>query len=355
MLTLTGQPATARFIQETLQIRYGVNIPVTRDLDLGETASYNCGSSNITVYVQPAPENKTDMLLLSNEPEDIYGEGILFRKILKSGFKVRIVYYHRSKSLEPIYFRMELAGKEKQILHCLQATGGPSRDGIAAGHQATKRYLEKCQKEEGEYLIMPPSDEMTLLEQKLLPEQIASGYVELNNLSKNDAEIIFYATRQTDQIPWYRIHPPQQDKQISGIFFNPQQNILASIEVSEDMVQSFRIGDEPFLVDFVTGRTLKGNYGLLYKYQLTFINTTARPAQLKVYAAGHGGSARATFLIDGKLRETGLLAATNKVQELDTIIIDDKREVEIVTIPQPGSNYPVGLIFKSKGDLSSEY
>jgi len=69
---------------------------------------------------------------------------------------------------------------------------------------------------------------------------------------------------------------------------------------------------------------------------------------VSVLFAPHGGPARGVFLINGELIETELLNpnSRNSLGEIYSFEVVKEKELDIITFPEPGSFYPVSLIFK---------
>ncbi|MCD6352315.1 MAG: hypothetical protein J7M26_09375, partial [Armatimonadetes bacterium] len=97
------------------------------------------------------------------------------------------------------------------------------------------------------------------------------------------------------------------------------------------------------------GAVLHGNYGVLYRLRLHISNPTTTPAEVALAVQSGGGAARGVFLINGRLVETPVLRATNEHTLASWVLpAAAERTVNVVTMPQSGSNYPVTLILRPR-------
>ena len=109
-------------------------------------------------------------------------------------------------------------------------------------------------------------------------------------------------------------------------------------------------GKWPWLIDGTTGEPNTGNYGVLYTLKVRVSNRTADQMKLSVMFTPMNGASLGSFLIDGKLYETGVVKPpeSRKVTEI-LIAPREERIIEVVTLPEAGSCYPVSIKFTTAG------
>jgi hypothetical protein len=108
------------------------------------------------------------------------------------------------------------------------------------------------------------------------------------------------------------------------------------------------IGREP--LTSLSQRPLRGNYGVLYQINLTLENPTEQEVRTEIAFSADGGVARGVVVIDGQIRETGLVLASaeERLQEV-TLPPHAKRRLRLQIMPQSGSNYPLRLVARPYG------
>jgi hypothetical protein len=95
------------------------------------------------------------------------------------------------------------------------------------------------------------------------------------------------------------------------------------------------------------GIVLHGNYGVLYQFDLVLANPTSEEAEVELAVRSGGGPARGSFIISDETVETPLLRAGNEhVLARWTLAPAAERQVQVLSMPQSGSNYPVTLIMR---------
>jgi hypothetical protein len=105
------------------------------------------------------------------------------------------------------------------------------------------------------------------------------------------------------------------------------------------------IGQLP-LPNLRVGEALSGDYGVKQSVTVRIVNSGRAPAAVAIYANPRGGRATGTFLIDRTLVQAHALAAFSKYKIWQaTVRPGTFQMVQIVTMPEGGSSYPLRLIF----------
>ena len=121
----------------------------------------------------------------------------------------------------------------------------------------------------------------------------------------------------------------------------------------QDLSRSYRIGDPDLHIavgairqqTFSGVRELRGDYGVIYRTQLTLLNETASPREVRLIFNPRGGAATGTFRVNGKLVEIGKTEAFEQTPILKlTLPPNSQKLLEIDTLPEGASSYPVRIV-----------
>ena len=129
-----------------------------------------------------------------------------------------------------------------------------------------------------------------------------------------------------------------------GEYLVPQFYFDYSYEVGGDNLE-IPIGQLP-LPNLRQGQALAGDYGVQQAVTVTIVNSGAGAAPVAIYANPRGGRATGTYLIDRTLVQTHALPAFSRYKIWqETIAPRTFRRVQIISMPEGGSSYPLRLIF----------
>lgn len=314
------------------------------------------GYITLNIFNQPVEQKDPDYLIVSNEPEKVTKHGMLSAFVLNDKQSARFLFYHKNQTGRKILIALIADNLllVKNKVHVLPAVSGSSKDGIYAGHNATKKYFRFWKNQEGQVISIEPGQSMVLLWQWLKPEEIISGLYQIQLIT--NGKIRFKLSAQDYETHGLAhlldINKEENKNRISGLFPRPTKEIKKEVNLSWPVNLDLRYGDEPFIVDYQTGRKLRGNYGLLYRYKLELTNNTDNDKIIEFYFKPNGGVARGTFLINGVLRETELAGvSTNREEKLFYVykVSSGKQEtLELLTMPEAGSNYPATIIVRTR-------
>ncbi|MDP9025657.1 MAG: hypothetical protein M3N13_09830, partial [Candidatus Eremiobacteraeota bacterium] len=94
------------------------------------------------------------------------------------------------------------------------------------------------------------------------------------------------------------------------------------------------------------GEALSGDYGVMQSFVVKIQNPTRSPQPIAIYENPRGGRATGTYLIDGVLiRSHGVPAFSRYKIRQYVVPAKGYIRVTIRTIPEPGSSYPLRLVF----------
>ena len=377
-VTVTGTPAPPDVIREAVRRRLqqavardpGATVslgPVELEAPLAPGASVTVpvavsirsafagpvgGLVRVAVTNAPLVLADPEMLLISNRPETITGNGLLFQETLTPRRPARLLYHHMNGTPQVRILKLTLrnAAAAPVRVHYLSGLAGPATDPVLIGHVATLRFLEALTGGVGYVVDVPPKSETTFTAYTLPPLALVSGVMQFQVIDGGPVDLTVHArlpwlldrTVTTDLGPWAFPHP-------RGTFPGSVVNVAADVPVHQT-VPLVDLGVASGLRDVNTGEPLVGDYGVLYRLRLRFQNRTGQELTTDLVALAAGGAARGVFLIDGALADIGHLRANEERAITSfTLAPGSVRDVTIVTMPVAGSFYPVRLTARPRG------
>jgi hypothetical protein len=289
------------------------------------------------------------LLLVSNRPEAVVADGLLFSEEVDARLPIRLLYHHKNGTPDQSWIlSIVLTNRSARTAQLLLITGlaGPSPDTLYVGHAATPRFLQNLVAGRGYVLEIAPRSSFAFTAQIMPPHQVVSGILQFHLLQGEELGVRvqirspLLPDRTTDApvSPEGSLHP-------KGTFAGPTVTIARAV----DPTQAATIADLGFaatLRDIRTGEPLTGDYGVVYRLTITATNPLPREVSAELMATAANGPARGAFLIDGRLVEVSFRPNDQRVLATLTIPAGQAVQVQVVTMPAAGSNYPVRLTLR---------
>jgi len=387
-IEVSGRPVTEALIREAVKetikrktvLKEGVTLIVSekrikglQPLEPGQWAMltvpviasgnhYTSQERDVSVVVTNInlPYKEDSLLLMSNNPEVITGEGLLFRETITKGESARLIYHHMNELQGPprvlrVILKNPSTKPAKVFTH--KGIGGPNIDALFAGHVATKRFIINMVNKSGQLLEIPPGGEIVLIEQSLRrSEDSVTGIVKiwLVQGEKIQAEVNAYETVNNALLDFN----PQQAQLLSldglaghvrGVFPNPRVRWQTHFD-TRDRQMSIKLGLTPKFHSQDRRFLLIGNYGVRHDIQVKVRNPTDQTKEVRLFCIPSGGLARGIFLIENELLETGILDPhVDATASFKTFFLPphSQKDLLVTTMPQSGSYYPIKLVFWS--------
>lgn len=298
-------------------------------------------------------------LALSNRPEKILSTGWLFDRALPTG-PTRVLYHHRNDPGGPeryLEMLVENLDSKPNRFHTVMASYGPSPDEIHVGHTATLRFVERVLSDEGQMLSLEAGQTRLLDRLRMKPGQTVSGMAYLTPLDGARLRLKLRVVSQTEEFVDDYAPTPPNSRTARGLYApSVSQNYSHQLGGRYTYIT---LGDTPFLEDPETGEASPGNFGAVYRLQLALYNPADEVREAWLEFVPGGGPARGVVLVDNRLLDVAMGNSRTRIPlarwELEP---GERRYVNIETIPQSGSNYPVRLVvqsqFESREDLEVE-
>lgn len=377
-IRITGDPASAQFVKDEalraaltqVQARPGAQVIATADQisydkPLGQDRvadvavpvllqGENLFSVDTVVHVRvenlAAPKITPDSLMVSDYPEKLTTNGVLFASDLKHTQPSRFLYFHYNPPGEPdrrIVLRAQNMSSEPAIVQYIGGSGGPDPNEMAAGHAATYTFLKHLAQNEGRVIVIPGNGTIQLAQQSLPAKDIVCGVLQLRVLNGGTVHLTLFAQNATSQ-PDEQIASEQllggDHPHARGIYRIPEFHDSRLWNTNEDVLE-LPIGQIP-LPNELQGEALAGDYGVLQSFVIKVQNPTSAPVPIAIYENPRGGRATGTYLIDGVLIQSHQVPPFSHYKVRQYVVpARGFVRVTIETIPDSGSSYPVRLEF----------
>jgi hypothetical protein len=303
----------------------------------------------VRVVNQAVPAAETKVLMVSNRPERLPGWGMWYQGRVPAGYSARLLYHHVNAAGAQGELVVELVNPADYPVRVqiIEACGGPSNDEVFAGHKAARDFLQRQADDCGYVVSIPGGCVYTSSAQLLKPGQVISGLAEVRVLGDGELRVaVRLRPPSASLLTPTAAAPPEHIS--TWVFAEPHKRFEATYSVGSQWAFA-TIGDKQVLSS--TGReTLDGDYGVFYDITFDIENPTPAPARVELALMPGGGLARGVVMIEGQIYETGLLRY-GESGRLFTMTIPARahRQLQVRTMPEAGSNYPVKLVVRPHG------
>ncbi len=323
--------------------RTSTAVPVQVRNPMGAPVS---GTVRATVANVPMDLAVPSRLLVSNRPETVTANGVLFAEILQTDEAVRLLYHHTDGAATKKVIAVTLANPtdDPATLFLTGATAGPATDVMYAGAAAADRFVRRIAAGQGYLLAIGARRVHTFSVVEMTPGALVTGLLQVQLLQGSRLRVTVQirapwlldrtVTSEVNQVAY--AHP-------RGAFRTAEVRITRAVRTGERVV----LTDLGFAVtpdDPATGERLVGDYGILYRLTVELLNPLDREAAFTVSAQAMSGPSRGMLLVAGTPLDFGLLR-TGEERVLTSIDLaaGESRTVEMLTMPAAGSFYPVRL------------
>ncbi len=377
-LSITGDPASPDFVREQVvravkdaaRPRPGAqvvvspdDVPMHRLLDQDNVASFDVpvliqgndlfevdGSTHVDVQNVAVPRISPDSLMVSDYPERLTENGMLFTADLRSQAPSRFLYFHYNPPGQPnrrIVLRAENQSREPSIVQFISGRGGPSPNEMDVGHTATKRFLINVVQNQGRLLTLPGNSTTAIVEQDMPPGSIVCNLLQLRVLSGGNVHLTLFA-QNADESTDAAIASAEllegAHKHARGIYPIAEFHFARQWKVDDEYLE-LPVGELP-LPNHLQGQALAGDYGVLQSFVVTVENPNGSPRSIAIYENPRGGRATGTYLIDGVLVQSHQVPPYSRYKIRQYVVpAHGFVRVTIVTMPEAGSSLPVRLVF----------
>lgn len=377
-IRITGDPASSQFVKEQAvaaavnlaQARAGAQIVATPDqvqfsqplaqdnvaqvdvpvLIQGEQYFSVDGVTHVRVENMAAPKITPDSLTVSDYPERLTENGVLFASDLKRTAPTRFLYFHYNPPGEPdrrIVLRAQNLSPEPAVVQFITGAGGPDPNEMLAGHVATYTFLKRLVQNEGRVIVIPGNGTLNLVEQPLPAKNVVCNLLQLRVLNGSTVHLTLFAQNASSS--------PDEALSSTELLAGDHPHARGEYRIPEfhystlwnttDQYLELQLGHIP-LPNLMQGEALAGDYGVLQSFVIKVQNPTDQPQAIAIYENPRGGRATGTYLIDGVLIQSHQTPPFSRYKVRQYVVpARGFVRVTIETIPDSGSSYPLRLVF----------
>jgi hypothetical protein len=377
-IRITGDPASSQFVKEQAvaaavklaQARAGAQIVATPDqvqfsqplaqdnvaqvdvpvLIQGEQYFSVDGVTHVRVENMAAPKITPDSLTVSDYPERLTENGVLFASDLKRTAPTRFLYFHYNPPGEPdrrIVLRAQNLSPEPAVVQFITGAGGPDPNEMLAGHVATYTFLKRLVQNEGQVIVIPGNGTINLVEQPLPAKNVVCSLLQLRVLNGSTVHLTLFAQNASSS--------PDEALSSTELLAGDHPHARGEYRIPEfhystlwnttDQYLELQLGHIP-LPNLMQGEALAGDYGVLQSFVIKVQNPTDQPQPIAIYENPRGGRATGTYLIDGVLIQSHQTPPFSRYKVRQYVVpARGFVRVTIETIPDSGSSYPLRLVF----------
>lgn len=343
VVEITGHPASAGFVAEVL------GLPEAGALDPGEEAVWG----GRLVRNVPLPQLDARLLAFSDHPERVRHRGLLFQAGLVPFKPVRFQYYHEGGREEgPLFLTVRLSnrGSSPARVHLVEGAGGPDPEYFPAGHQNNVAFLRRLVAFEGRVVCLQPGESRQVALHALPYLHVVSGTLQMTMLQGSEVGYALFAVHDPREAVGFDLQSNPADVHARGVYPAADQVLLRGWEVGRTPgYVAFGAVRQPNILE---GPDLKGDYGVLYRLELSLGNSTASAQKVEFLFNPRGGKATGTFVVqgpDGVLQEWLVPEPVPAFELVPLAVLEvppGGAHLTLWTMPEGASNYPVRLVLR---------
>ncbi len=377
-LDVTGSPADPPFLDQ--QIRNALNRAIRPTLRTAASIGYGPfnpwplyplpagarAAVNVTVHIAGddtsapvtaittvvlnnviLPAVAPSMLFLSDDPEYLLTEGLVFRGTVTAARPTRLYYYHSNIGL-PRGLDVVLTAAAPTRVQLIDSEAGPDQDVMAVGHTVTRDLLRFEQANVGTIVDVVPGRPFVLRHSMMLQAEVVAGAVDVRVLNGAAVTVSVVGSPAGSRPEAFLDAPrvPLDGHRRHGAFDLAGFGALAATyTIGAESPATVQYGGKdptPRNLDpSDTGRDY-GDYGVVHRITFTFVNPTDNAHNVYLYEKPLGGPVRGTFFVDGQLKELGCVRLPQPYWITTYQVLPHSTGASTtITMTDGGSFYPV--------------
>ena len=282
-----------------------VNVSIVGD----DPATTVTGMVPVTLNGVVLPAFAPDALFLSDDPEYLRSEGLVFRNGVPPGRSARLYYYHSDVGI-PRDLDVVLTVAAPSRVQLVASQAGPELDVMNVGHAVTRDVLRFEQAGESAVVDLQPGRPFVVRHGLLLQGEVVAGAVDVHVIGGAPVDVAVIAALAGSRPDTYLGGPrvPFDGHRRHGVF---------ALAGYGETAQTFTVGGAPAVVQYgaknPTPRNVNpaddghdyGDYGVVHRFTFGLVNPTDEPRTVYLYERPMGGPVRSTFVVDGQFKEIG--------------------------------------------------
>lgn len=304
----------------------------------------------VRVYNDAAPRISAQSLMVSDFPERLTENGVLFTADLLRNAPSRFLYFHYNPGTEParrIVLRAQNTSGAPALVQFISGDAGPGPNEMGVGHVSTQRFLVRLLQNQGSLVTIAPNSAVNLVQQDMPPQSVVSNILQLRVLNGASVHLTLFAQNASaspDAAPASDDLLTSTVRHARGVYDIPDFKSERSWTLTDPYLE-LPIGQIP-LPNKLKGEALSGDYGVTQSFTVKIQNPTYEPQPIAIYENPRGGRATGTYLIDGVLVQShGVPPFSQYKIRQYTVPAKGYIRVSIHTMPEAGSSYPLRLVF----------
>jgi hypothetical protein len=287
--------------------RAAVNVTVTL---AGDTVSASVsGTTMVTLNSVAVAPAAPVVLFLSDDPEYLQSEGLVFRGNVAADRPARLYYYHSDIGV-PHDLDVVLTATVPSRVHVIGSDAGPDLDVMSVGHTVTRDFLRFRHDNQGVVVDVVPGKPFIVRHSLILQGELVAGALDVHVVSGGAVTLSVVSSSAGSRPEAYLEGPrvPFDGHRRHGTF---------DLAAFGAIAQSYTVGGPAATVQYGgrlstprnvvpsdDGRNF-GDYGVIHQITFTLVNPTDDPHLVYLYEKPLGGPVRSSFVVDGQFKELG--------------------------------------------------
>ena len=324
--------------------RTAVNVTVTIAGDDASTVA--SGFTTVTLNSVSVAHAEPAVLFLSDDPEYLPAEGLVFHGNVSPGKPARLYYYHSDLGL-PRDLDVVLTATATARVQLIESQGGPDLDVMSVGHTVTRDLLQFQLANEGTVVDVVPGVPFVVRHALLLQNELIAGAVDVAVVSGGAVTVSVISSSGGSRPDRYLSGPRVafDGHHRHGAFdLGGYGNVMGSYTVGGPAAVA-RYGGRnptPSNLDASDNGHDYGDYGVVRHITFTLANPTDDAQRVYLYERPLGGSVRSTFVVDGQLKEVDCVRVPRPYNVMAyQLPAHSTGATTTVTMTDGGSSYPL--------------
>lgn len=311
-----------------------------------ETSAPVTGVTLVVLNSAPTSHADPGLLYLSDDPEYLLSEGIIYRGDVALARAARLYYYHSDIGV-PRDLDVVLTANVAARVHLVDSAAGPDPDVMSVGHAVSRDYLHYRQNNEGTIVDIVPGRPFVVRHALLIQGEVVAGVVDATVVAGGPVSISVVASPAGAKPDAYLAGP-------RVAFDGHHRHGTFDLASYGTIDTTYAVGAPPPIVRY-GGRIPTpanvdphddghdfGDYGVARRMTFALHNPTDASQLVYFYEKPLGGPVRSTFVIDGQLKEVGCARLSQAYGVMAYSLPPHSNGAStIVTMTDGGSFYPL--------------
>jgi len=308
------------------------------------------GSTTVDVQNAGLAAFSPQVLLYDDDPELVTQDGVLFRGSVAAGQAARLYYYHNNDATRRrIVILFANASEDPTSLQIVDALAGPGTDVLDVGNDLTRTFLMAKARNQGVAVDLPQGRPWIFKDVMMSGGDDLAGAIDLQPVSGGPVQVTVVAVSPGIDPLSVATRPLLDDdghgRHGTFVLTGYGRDALEYVTGSQDDASLMlgQSGPPASTGAHDTGHDW-GDYGVTHTIDVTLANPNGVSSTAYLYFKPLGGTARASFLIDGNVFEIGCVRKPVAYQIASFEVAPQQTlHRTVTTMADGGSSYPVEI------------